>query len=122
MAVLRLDGLSSTPLVTFGGSANGDILRTAGFGRDGTPSTGLALQDGNLRGAQAPRVPDFGQYADNYIRMYMDMELGVPLNGRAAPGDSGSPVFNSQDELTTLLVGGSNRTARVQAASTPPSS
>jgi hypothetical protein len=88
-----------------GSAITGDITYSAGFGQWGTPSIGLVSpRDGGLRawdgrvladaiGGPAPFYQSTGFGIDN---------IGLSLNGRAAFGDSGGPVFNSVGELIGL--------------------
>jgi V8-like Glu-specific endopeptidase len=114
LALVRLDSPLLGPSLTLGMAGTGDIIYSAGFGRNGTPSSGLAPLDGNARA--------FESYAETsvfanvhpdewYNQCAFSLDSGLSLNGRVAPGDSGGPVFNQSGQLVGIniaYIGGNN--------------
>jgi hypothetical protein len=95
-----------------GTAATGDITISAGFGSWGTPAIGTS-RDGGLRGWDA-RVQDvaIGGPAPYYQSTTFGINSsGRSLNGRAANGDSGSPVFNATGKLIGITDSASLGTA-----------
>ena len=119
----------AAPNQTIGTVVTGDTTLSAGFERWGTPSTGLPAQDGGLRAWQAKVSSEV--FGANEAPNYQSTDFGInngglTLNGRAASGDSGGPVFNNSGELigindsasTTLSPLGSTTYLRLGEPST----
>jgi len=83
-----------------------ELISIAGYGRFGTPSTGIESQDGNARAWQAPvdfiGPPGFDPAL--YIRTRFSIEIWptLPSNGKGVSGDSGGPCYNSSNELVGI--------------------
>jgi hypothetical protein len=101
VAILKFDHPLPGPDLTIGTINDGDVVTTAGFGSYGYPATQYILTDGNRRAFDAPKSTD-----TNYPGIIYDLdwdELTGPLyGGMAAPGDSGSPGFNSAGQLVAI--------------------
>jgi hypothetical protein len=103
----------ATPLpgedLTLASAERNQVLWSAGYGKYGTPSTGLLARDGNIRGFEA-RVD-----SDGFVQLnispdyYMStdfgfLDSGLKYNGRGASGDSGGPVFDATGNLVGIQV------------------
>ena len=110
LAILHL----ATPLPgsaqTIASVSVGDVLTSAGFGRVGTPASGLsAPQDGFSRGWRSP-VDDFSavDVSDTYyFETFFGSSTGLALIGRGASGDSGGPAYDELGNLVGMVVAGS---------------
>jgi hypothetical protein len=77
----------------------GSQVVLAGFGRSGTPNTGyIPLSDGFPRAGNSEIDPGIavtasGQSSDFYLGTIFRNQTANPSGLRAAPGDSGGPVF-----------------------------
>ena len=109
LCLLRLTtDLPGVQSALFGSALTGDILTLAGFGRHGSPATGLLERDGNVRAFNAiANTQNSGSYSGTY---YSEMRIGsiqaVALDGRGLSGDSGGPIFNAAGELIGMTVAG----------------
>ena len=85
LAVLRFAApFYAAPNQTIGNAVTGDVTVSAGFGRWGTPATGLPAQDGGLRGWEA-RVNAIviGESAPFYqTTTFGYNNSGLSINGR----------------------------------------
>lgn len=107
LAIIHL----ATPLLgtvaTIDSVTIGDSITTAGFGRTGTPSTGLnPVRDGQSRGWVSPvRQFTASDITDAYyFQTFFGSSSGVQLNGRGASGDSGGPAYDEDGNLVGLTV------------------
>jgi hypothetical protein len=102
--------------VVFGTVAVGEIVTSTGFGRSGVgqglpaPHDGVNY-DGNIRGWRSQVAEDMiydYQYSPYYHRETDTDHFSpvAPLDGRAQPGDSGSPVWNARGELIGINFAG----------------
>ncbi len=111
LAILTLTEPISGPAIRLGTALEGEVVYSSGYGMYGTPSTGLLPQDGYARAWEAKVHSSF--MADLNPVYYNGDSFGygdgLPLNGRGATFDSGSPVFNGLGELVGInkAVGGS---------------
>lgn len=107
LAILKLSEQLPGSAAKIGPTVEGDLLRSAGFGRVGTPSTGLnSPQDGFSRGWDS-RVDEFFaiDVSDTYyFKTFFGSSSGLSLNGRGTSGDSGGPAYNSSGELVGIAV------------------
>jgi len=116
LALIRLGSALSGPTLTLGSASVGELVYEVGFGSYGTPATGLIAADGNVRAFEAYFSGRSWSYAPldyyyNALGFGYDGGESLALNGRGAPGDSGSGVFNSRGQLigiTTAYTGANN--------------
>jgi hypothetical protein len=106
IAIIKFDQPLPGENLAIASASVGETLSSAGFGRAGTPSSGLLPSDGNLRAFYAP-VQSFtpGNVSGEY---YWDLRFspasGVALNGKGLGGDSGGPVFNASGNLVGISI------------------
>ena len=109
LALVRLLSPLSGPTLALGSAGVGELVYEVGFGKHGTPATGLLAADGNVRAFEAyvSSAPVLGapDYFYNTTNFGFDGGETLALNGRGAPGDSGSGVFNSRGELVGIATG-----------------
>lgn len=110
LAILHLAAPLDGAAMTIGSVSVGDVLTSVGFGRFGTPASGLdAPQDGYSRGWYSP-VHNFSavDVSDTYyFETFFGSSSGVLLNGRGASGDSGGAAFDADGKLVGITVAGS---------------
>jgi hypothetical protein len=114
VCILRLaEPLTGVQAAVFGSVNVGDFCVGAGFGRHGSPATGLLPRDGNVRGFFAPLLgPSTTPYNPNfYSSTDFDPIVANPLNGKPMSGDSGGGVYTLDGRLAGMWVGGTTGTA-----------
>ena len=94
--------------LNLGGSSVGEELSMAGFGQDGTPSTGLSPQNGDREAWNVivDTILPGGVSYDYYKDGAFDSSIGIPLNAKGANGDSGGPVFDGSGNLVGIIDAG----------------
>lgn len=110
IALFRLDVTLPISNITVAPVNVGDRITYAGFGRPGTPATGLLPLDGFGRAFDV-YVDDFGltggSISDFYARsiFWMSGDSGfLPLGGLGTPGTSGAFGYNELGQLTTIAA------------------
>lgn len=113
VCILRLsEPLAGVQSAVFGSANVGDYLVGTGFGRHGSPATGLLPRDGNIRGIVAPLLGvSASPYNPNfYSDTVFSPNVMNPLNGKPLSGDSGGGIYSLDGKLAGMWVAASTGT------------
>ena len=115
VCILRLsEPLAGVQSAVFGSANVGDYLVGTGFGRHGSPATGLLPRDGNIRAIMAPLFGTSLVYNPSfYSDTAFNPGVASELNGRPQSGDSGGGVYGLDGKLVSMWVGGTTGTGEV---------